>query len=217
MVIRQSELKERVRRRLLEEPDPEILDGTPAERRLCLREAVRRTLEAERVVMPGSELAAFVREISDEILGLGPLEDLLRDPWITEVMINSPREIFVERQGRIEPAGCALSSDAEVVHLVERVIGPLGLRIDESHPYVEARLPDGSRLHAIIPPVSVRGPVVTIRKFSVLPFTLADLAANGTMTEGMAAFLEAAVKARLNIIVTGGAGSGKTTLLNVLS
>lgn len=212
-----GELKERIRRRLLDERDPGLFEGSPAEKRLRLREAVRRLLREERVVIPGAEIAALVREISDEVVGLGPIEALLRDPQITEVMINGPRDIYIERGGRIERAEVQLESDAQILHLVERVVGPLGLRVDESQPFVEARLPDGSRLHAIIPPLSIRGPAVTIRKFSVLPFTLEDLVSNGTMTAEMARFLDAAVKAKLNIMVSGGTGSGKTTLLNVLS
>jgi pilus assembly protein CpaF len=212
-----DDLKERIRRRLVDDHDPSLFVGSSAEKRLKLREAVRRVLNDERVIIPASELATLVREISDEVVGLGPLEELLRDPSITEVMINGPRSIYMEKAGLIQPAPVQLESEAQVLHLIEKVIGPLGLRVDESQPYVEARLPDGSRLHAIIPPLSVGGPVVTIRKFAVIPFTLRDLVANGTLTEEMAAFLDLAVKARINIIVSGGTGSGKTTLLNVLS
>ncbi|HYN99427.1 MAG TPA: CpaF family protein [Actinomycetota bacterium] len=212
-----SDLKERVRQRLLDERDPALFEGSQADKRLNLREAVRRVLEEDRVIIPGAELASLVRQISDEVVGLGPLEELLRDPRITEVMINSPSRIYVERAGRIERAWISLDSDGQILHLIERVIGPLGLRIDESQPYVEARLPDGSRLHAIIPPLAIHGPAVTIRRFSALPFTYESLSANATMSQGMVSFLDAAVRARMNIIISGGTGSGKTTLLNVLS
>lgn len=211
------ELKERVRRRLLEERDPALFEGSQADKRLNLREAVRRVLEEDRVIIPGSEMASLVRQISDEVVGLGPLEELLRDPQVTEVMINTPDSIYVELGGRIERAQVNLESEAQILHLIERVIGPLGLRIDESQPYVEARLPDGSRLHAIIPPLSIHGPAVTIRRFSALPFTYESLSANSTVTPQMVGFLDAAVRARMNIIISGGTGSGKTTLLNVLS
>lgn len=210
-------LKERVRRRLLDTRDPALFDGSATDRRLRLREAVRRVLEEDRIVIPGAELATLVREISDEVVGLGPLEALLRDPSITEVMVNSPTDIYIERQGIIERADVQLASDAQIMHLIERVIGPLGLRIDESQPFVEARLPDGSRLHAIIPPLAVGGPVVTIRRFSVVPFEIGDLVTMGTMSAQVAEFLDAAVRYKTNIIVSGGTGSGKTTLLNVLS
>lgn len=211
------DLKERVRQRLLDERDPALLEGTQADKRLSLREAVRRVLEEDRVIIPGSEMAALVREISDEVVGLGPLEQVLRDPQITEVMINTPSSIYVEREGRVERARVVLESEAQILHLIERVIGPLGLRIDESQPYVEARLPDGSRLHAIIPPLSIHGPAVTIRRFSALPFTYDTMVANRTITEQMTRFLDAAVRARMNVIISGGTGSGKTTLLNILS
>lgn len=211
------DLKGRVRQRLLDERDPALFEGTQADKRLNLREAVRRVLEEDRVIIPGSEMASLVREISDEVVGLGPLEQLLRDPRITEVMINTPQNIYVELAGRIQRAWVSLESEAQILHLIERVIGPLGLRIDESQPYVEARLPDGSRLHAIIPPLSIHGPAVTIRRFSALPFTYGSLESNETMTASMAAFLDASVKAKMNIVISGGTGSGKTTLLNVLS
>jgi len=202
---------------LLDERDPSLFSGTPAEKRLRLREAVRRVLEEDQVMMPGGQVASLVREISDEVVGLGPIEALLRDPRITEVMINGPDDIFVERRGRLEKTDIRLESDAQIIHLIERVIGPLGLRVDESQPFVEARLPDGSRLHAIIPPLAVGGPAVTIRKFSVTPMTFDDLVVNQTLTRPMVTFLDAAVKAKLNLIVSGGTGSGKTTFLNVLS
>jgi pilus assembly protein CpaF len=211
------DLKERVRQRLLDERDPALFEGSQADKRLNLREAVRRVLEEDRVIIPGSEMASLVREISDEVVGLGPLEELLRDPRITEVMINTPNNIYVELGGKIKRAWVKLQSEAQILHLIERVIGPLGLRIDESQPYVEARLPDGSRLHAIIPPLSIHGPAVTIRRFSALPFTYESLSENETVTEPMVRFLDAAVRARMNLIISGGTGSGKTTLLNVLS
>lgn len=209
-------LKERIRQRLLDDRADES-GSSLADRRIRLRDAVRKVLSEDRVILPAEELAALVRQISDEVVGLGPLESLLRDPDVTEVMINGPEEIYIERGGVITRAEVRLENEEQIYHLIERVIGPLGLRVDESQPFVEARLTDGSRLHAIIRPLSVRGPAVTIRKFSVRPFTLPDLVANGTMDAQMAEFLERAVRSRLNIIVSGGTGSGKTTLLNVLS
>lgn len=210
-------LKDHVRKRLLEQRDPALFEGGQGDRRLNLRQAVNRLLEEDRVILPGSEMAALVREISDEVVGLGPLEALLRDSQVTEIMINVPDEIYVERAGKIERAGVRLESSSQILHLIERVIGPLGLRIDESQPYVEARLPDGSRLHAIIPPLSIHGPAVTIRRFSASPFSYETLVDHATLTRPMVRFLDAAVRAKMNIIVSGGTGSGKTTLLNVLS
>lgn len=212
-----TDLKDRIRKRLLEQRDPSLFAGTPSEKRVRLREAVQKVLQEDQVMMPGVQMASLVREISDEVVGLGPLESLLRDPRITEVMINGPSDIFVERRGKLQKTDLKLDSEAQIHHLIERVIGPLGLRVDESQPFVEARLPDGSRLHAIISPLSVRGPAVTIRKFSVTPMTFEDLLGNGSLSEAMMHFLDAAVKAKLNVMVSGGTGSGKTTLLNVLS
>ncbi|MGH2732222.1 MAG: CpaF family protein [Actinomycetota bacterium] len=212
---RLEELKDRARRRLLD--DPSLFEASDAQRRLHLREVLRQLLEDDGVLVPAVRLAALVREISDEVLGLGRVEMLLRDPTVTEVLINSPEDIYVEQAGRLQRAEIQLDSQAQILHLVERVIGPLGLRLDESRPFVEARLPDGSRLHAIIPPLAVHGPVVTIRRFATHPFTLASLVANGTLSEEMASFLHRAVRMGLNIVVSGGTGSGKTTLLNVLS
>ncbi len=212
---RLGELKDRVRQRLLDEPS--LFEASDVQRRLHLREVLRQLLEDDGVLVPAVRLAALVREISDEVLGLGRVEMLLRDPTVTEVLINSPADIYVERAGCLQRAEIQLDSQAQILHLVERVIGPLGLRLDESRPFVEARLLDGSRLHAIIPPLAVHGPVVTIRRFATHPFTLASLIASGTLSEEMASFLHQAVRAGLNIVVSGGTGSGKTTLLNVLS
>jgi len=213
----EAALGERVRQRILEGlegtgPAP----GRGAEVRLSVRQALHRVLEEERMVLPAGRLSALARQIADDIAGLGPVEALLRDPGVTEVMINGAGPVYVERAGRLEPSGVVLESDEEVLRLVERVAGPLGLRVDDLQPYVEARLPDGSRLHAIIPPLAVGGPAVTIRKFARRPFTLAGLVSGGAMTPAMAGFLDLAVRARLNVVVTGGSGSGKTTLLGAL-
>jgi pilus assembly protein CpaF len=207
-------LGERVRQRILDESGP--VPAASAEMRLCVRRALQRVLEEERMVLPAGRLGALVRELADDIAGFGPVEALLRDPEVTEVMVNGPGPVYVERGGRIEPSGVVLGSGEQVLRLIQRVVGPLGLRVDESQPYVEARLPDGSRLHAIIPPLAVGGPAVTIRRFAPRPFTLGDLVGNHTLSPAMAAFLHLAVGARLNIVVTGGSGSGKTTLLGVL-
>ncbi|MEO8293590.1 MAG: CpaF family protein, partial [Actinomycetota bacterium] len=157
-------------------------------------------------------------EISDEVVGFGPIEFLLKDPEVTEVMVNGPDDVYVERKGRIERAGEGLFEGEEAVaHLIERIVGPLGLRVDESSPWADARLPEGSRVHAIIPPLSLRGPVLTIRKFSQVPLTPRDLVGSGSIGPRMLEFLAACVRARMNIIVSGGTGSGKTTMLGVLS
>ena len=159
----------------------------------------------------------LVKEIYDEAIGLGPLEDLLADPDITEIMVNGPDRIFVEKKGRITLTGQTFLDDASVLAIIERIVSPLGRRIDESQPYVDARLKDGSRVNAIIHPLSLIGPCLTIRKFSKVPFTDQDLIRFGTMTKLMAEFVRSCILARKNIVISGGTGSGKTSLLNVFS
>ena len=156
-------------------------------------------------------------ELFDEIMGYGPITPLLSDPEISEIMVNGPDNVYVERNGKIELTGVFFRDEAHVMNIIDRIVSPLGRRIDESMPMVDARLPDGSRVNAIIPPLSLIGPVITIRKFSADPLTMEDLIRFNTLTPEMAQFLEACVKSRLNIVVSGGTGSGKTTTLNVLS
>ncbi len=160
---------------------------------------------------------ALVKEIYDEAVGLGAIEDLLADPDVTEIMVNGHLKVYVERKGRIELTDRTFLDDKSVLAVIERIVSPLGRRIDESQPYVDARLKDGSRVNAIIHPLSLIGPCLTIRKFSRIPLTADDFVRMGTWTEQMRDFLKACVEARKNIIVSGGTGSGKTTLLNVLS
>ncbi len=156
-------------------------------------------------------------EIADEVLGFGPISPLLIDPEVSEIMVNGPHQVYVERKGHLELTPVKFRDNAHVLHIIEKIVAPLGRRIDESSPMVDARLPDGSRVNAIIPPLALNGPTITIRKFSKDPFQINDLVRFGTLTPEMAAFLEACVKGRLNVVVSGGTGSGKTTTLNVLS
>ncbi len=212
-----SVIRRRVQERLAAEA-PGALDApTRFERRVRVREAVARMLAEDGLAMPPRDVAELVRDIADSIVGLGPLEPLLRDPDVTEIMVAGPSKIFVERAGRIERADITLPDAAAVLHLIERVVAPLGLRIDESAPWVDARLPDGSRVHAIIPPLAVSGPALTIRKFAPRVTTSAHLEAAGTWDASLAGLLRDCVRAKANILVTGGTGAGKTTLLNVLS
>ena len=177
----------------------------------------KRVLETNPYAVPLGERARLVTEIRDEMLGLGPLEPLLKDDTITEIMVNGPKKIFVEKLGKLTLTDVKFQDDQHLMNIIERILTPLGRRIDESSPLVDARLADGSRVNAIIPPLSLVGPAVTIRKFSKKPFSVENLIAFGTMDERMAQFLRACVKARVNILVSGGTGSGKTTTLNVLS
>lgn len=155
--------------------------------------------------------------VMDEIFGYGPITSLLEDPTVTEVMVNGPDLIYIERFGKIESTDKKFRDDRHVLHTIDKIISPLGRRVDESSPMVDARLPDGSRVNIIIPPLSIKGPAITIRKFAVDPYTLEDLITFGTLTMDMAKVLRACVRGRINIVVSGGTGSGKTTFLNVVS
>ncbi|MFZ5967147.1 MAG: CpaF family protein [Bacillota bacterium] len=158
-----------------------------------------------------------VNELINNLTGYGPINPLLIDPDVSEIMVNGPSQIYAERKGKVELTDIKFQDNDEVMHVIEKIVSPLGRRIDESSPMVDARLPDGSRVNAIIPPLALNGPTITIRKFSRDPFQIEDLISFGTLTREMATFIEACVKARLNIFISGGTGSGKTTTLNVLS
>ncbi len=164
-----------------------------------------------------SDRQRIINEIIDEAIGFGPITSLLKDPEVTEIMVNGPHQVYVERGGRLELTPITFRDDQHVMHVIEKIVAPLGRRIDESSPMVDARLPDGSRVNAIIPPLALNGPTITIRKFFQDPLTVENLLSLGTLTEEMALFLEACVRARLNMIVSGGTGSGKTSMLNILS
>jgi len=213
-----TDVRRELRERLLDRVDArELASAARTERRVRVREEALELLRASGVILPKHELARVVNEVSDEVVGFGPIEFLLKDPEVTEVMVNGADDVFVERRGRIEKVPDGLFEGEEaVLHLIERIVGPLGLRVDESSPWADARLPEGSRVHAIIPPLSLRGPVLTIRKFSPVAITADSLVAAGSMGPRMLRFLAACVRGRMNIVVSGGAGSGKTTLLGVL-
>jgi pilus assembly protein CpaF len=190
----------------------------PTERRMRVREEAMAVLRERGAILPARELARMVNEVSDDVVGFGPIEFLLKDPSVTEVMVNGPDDVFVEREGRIERVPDRLFEGEEpVLHLIERIVGPLGLRVDQASPWVDARLPDGSRVHAIVPPLSLRGPVLTIRRFSPVPIEAEDLVRTGSIGPRALRFLGACVRGRTNMVISGGAGSGKTTLLGVLS
>jgi len=163
------------------------------------------------------QMDGLVRAVVNRVVGLGPLQPLLDDPEVTEIMVNDPEHIFVERNGRLEAADARFHDQADLRHVIDRIVAPVGRRIDESSPLVDARLPDGSRVNAIIPPLAVQGPVLTVRKFSRRPFSLARLVSLHTLSQGMADFLARAVELRHSLLVSGGTGSGKTSTLNALS
>ena len=180
-------------------------------------DVVAEELALDRTPLSRVERVRVQQEIADDILGYGPLEPFLRDETVTEIMVNGARDVYVERDGQIQPANVSFSDDAHVLRIIDRIVSQVGRRVDEASPMVDARLPDGSRVNAIIPPLALRGPTLTIRKFSQDPYTLADLAAFGSLTPTAATFLGACVRGKVNVLISGGTGSGKTTLLNALS
>ena len=178
---------------------------------------IRSVVEREAGLLDAEQREALVARVAERSFGLGPLEPLLRDPAVDEVMVNGPRAVFVERGGRVEPAAVTFGSEAELRHVIERILAPLGRRVDEASPLADARLPDGSRVNVIIPPLSLDGPILTVRRFRRRGFTAAELVEQGTVTEALRAFLAGAVRGRINVLISGGTGSGKTTTLNALS
>lgn len=192
------------------EPDPALLV-------LKIDTAVNTLIDREAGFIPKGDRQKIVAEITDEVTGFGPINPLINDATVSEIMVNGPNQVYVERSGRLELTDISFRDNEHVLHIIEKIVAPIGRRIDESMPMVDARLPDGSRVNAIIPPLALKGPTITIRKFSKDPLQIEDLIRFGSLTPSMATFLNACVKARLNVVVSGGTGSGKTTTLNVLS
>jgi pilus assembly protein CpaF len=196
------------------------LEGNPppsAQRRLVIENLLEQVYIQTKVMLPVSMKAQIFKEILDDLLGFGPIQILLDDHEVTEVMVNGPKRVYVERAGKLERANVTFQNDLHVQRVIEKIVLPLGRRIDQDNPTVDARLPDGSRVNAVIPPVAIDGPTITIRKFAKERLGVPDLIKFGSITETMANFLEACVRAHLNIVISGGTGSGKTTLLNILS
>lgn len=211
------ELKTRVQNRLLAELDPEIDIGAKEEVRSTIKELFEQILAEENIVLTRPERNRLFSQIADEILGFGPLQSLLEDEEITEIMVNGHKNVYIEKKGKIERVPVTFQSDEHVMRIIDRIVSPLGRRVDEASPYVDARLPDGSRVNAVISPISLVGPTITIRMFSKDPITVEQMIEYGTLTPDAVTFLKNCVQADLNIVISGGTGSGKTTLLNVLS
>lgn len=212
-------LKRRAADALFERMGARFNDSTVTERELrsVAREELTRIIDAEQVPLSAEERSRLVADVADDVLGYGPLQRLLDDPAVTEIMVNRMDQIYVERKGKLTLTESRFSSEEHLRKVIERIVSKVGRRIDESSPLVDARLEDGSRVNAVIPPLAVGGSSLTIRKFSKVPLTVQNLIDFGTLTPEMAELLNACVKAKLNIIVSGGTGTGKTTLLNVLS
>ena len=211
------DLKTRVQNKLLAEIDPSMDVSRTDEVRRTIQGLFEQILAEENIVLSRPERARLFEQIAAEILGLGPLQSLLEDDTITEIMVNGPKNIYIERKGKLHRVPVTFESNEHVMRIIDRIVAPLGRRIDESSPYVDARLQDGSRVNAVIPPISLVGPVLTIRKFSKNPISVDQMVQFGSLTNECVQFLKACVESRLNIIISGGTGSGKTTLLNVLS
>ena len=216
-------LKMRIHKRIVDElgaEESKLLTDKDADRRQLddiVAKLANALMDEEPVPVPRGERARIITEVVDEVLGYGPIDPLLQDETISEVMVNGPAQVYVERKGKIILTDVRFRDDAHVMHVIEKIVAPLGRRIDEGSPMVDARLPDGSRVNAIIPPLALKGPCLTIRKFAKEPLTVDDLIGFGTLTRDMADLLRACVEGKLNIVVAGGTGSGKTTTLNVLS
>ena len=218
-----QEVKQRIHQRIVDEMTPEeqlmltSVHQDPHQVETLITDYCQRVLDENPFAIPQGEKPRLIADIRDEVLGLGPIEALRKDDALTEIMVNGPRQVFVERMGKLELTDAKFHDTAHLMNIIERILTPLGRRVDESSPLVDARLEDGSRVNIIIPPLSLVGPCLTIRKFSKTPLSVDNLISFGTMDEKMATFLRACVKARINILVSGGTGSGKTTTLNVIS
>ena len=211
------DLKTRVQNKLLSELDPSMDITRTEDVRRTIQDLFEQILAEENIVLSRPERARLFEQIAAEILGFGPLQPLLEDDTITEIMVNGAKNIYIERKGKLHRVPVTFENNDHVMRIIDRIVAPLGRRIDESSPYVDARLPDGSRVNAVIPPISLVGPVLTIRKFSRNPITVEQLTQFGSVTQEAVQFLKACVEARLNIVISGGTGSGKTTLLNIMS
>lgn len=214
-----TSVKSRVHQALIESLGPRLYDPHLEESELAgkVRQTLQTVMSSEETPLSQSDRARIAQEVSDEILGHGPIEPLLRDAEITEIMVNGPDSIYIERDGKIFPVDAQFTNEGHLRRVIERIVGRIGRRIDESSPMVDARLPDGSRVNAVVAPIALDGALLTIRKFAADPFTDRDLIAFGTMSPVVREFLFACVRGRRNIIISGGTGSGKTTTLNVLS
>jgi pilus assembly protein CpaF len=214
-----AQVKESVHQGLIDSLGPQLYDPHLLESDLeqRVRMTLQTVLEAEDTPLSTADRTRISQEVADEILGHGPLEPLLRDPEITEIMVNGPHRIYVERGGKIYPVAASFTNEAHLRRTIDKIVGRVGRRVDESSPMVDARLSDGSRVNAVVEPIALDGAMLTIRKFSADPFTDRDLITFGTFTPQVRDVLEACVRGRLNIVISGGTGSGKTTLLNVIS
>ena len=211
------DLKNRIQQKLIAELDPSIDITQTSEVRSTIQEMFETMLVEEQIVLSRNEKRVLFEQIVAEILGFGPLEKYLNVEGITEIMVNGPRQVYIEREGKLQRVNTLFEDDEHLLRIIDRIVAPLGRRIDEGSPMVDARLPDGSRVNAVIPPISINGPILTIRLFAKTPLTIDNLVEFGSVTREAVDFLRACIVGKLNLVVSGGTGSGKTTLLNILS
>jgi len=213
-----QELKSRIHQKLLDRVNLVMMESMgPLQLRDELKVMVERLLTEESIAINDAERKALVIDIQHEVLGLGPLEPLMADPTISDILVNTYRNIYVERNGKLELTNARFENDAHLFKIIDKIVSGVGRRVDESSPMVDARLPDGSRVNAIIPPLAIDGPMLSIRRFAVIPLRMDDFIQRKSLTPEMASILESLVKAKLNMVISGGTGTGKTTLLNILS
>lgn len=217
-ISRLEAIKSKIHKKILTMVDLRTMEGMGSDQlRYELKQLTERLIDEDKIIINESERRSMVLSIQNEMLGLGPIEPLLADTTVSDILVNGPNHVYVERRGRIEVTNVKFDSDAHLLRIIDKIVSRVGRRVDELSPMVDARLPDGSRVNAIIPPLAIDGPVLSIRRFSVVPFGMEDLVSFGTLTSEMAELIHGLVKAKLNLIVSGGTGSGKTTLLNVIS
>ena len=212
-----QDLKSRIHKKLIAELDPKMDVSKTDEVRQTIEEMYDALLTQENLILGRADRQRLLEQIVAEILGYGPIEPLLADDSLTEIMVNGPGAVYIERSGKVLRTDIKFENDDHVLRIIDRIVSPLGRRIDESQPYVDARLPDGSRVNAVIPPLSLIGPILTIRIFARIPITAQTLVDLSTITSEALEFLKACVQAKLNMVISGGTGSGKTTTLNVMS
>jgi pilus assembly protein CpaF len=211
------QIRDRVQRKLLAETDGDVNLSHQPQMRQMIEVLFNQVLAEENLLYTRSVRTRLLDWVAADILGYGPLEPLLNDPTVTEIMVNGHQRVYIERYGKTEKTGVSFENENHLMRIIDRIVSPIGRRVDEASPMVDARLPNGYRVNATIPPLSLEGPLLTIRKFAQTPYTAQDLIANGTLTTDLVGFLKACVEARVNAIISGGTGTGKTTLLNVLS
>ena len=212
---RYGDLRRNLQAKVIEEINATI--GDAADHEAELDDLIRQVVFEEAAEVPRSDREVLIEEIHNEVIGLGPLEGLMADPKITEIMVNGAKDVYIERDGRIAKTNVTFENDDHVLRILDRIVSRIGRHVDEASPLVDARLEDGSRVNAVIRPVAIKGPSITIRRFSSAPLQIADLMEHGSLSYSMSSFLEACILGKANVIVSGGTGSGKTTLLNILS